>query len=83
MASVTIVSDEVAAGFTLKYYGATAPARVYVRDDSFSVMVIDTKDGDKRYTFEYILDEDRMILRRRMDGFYDGNILPDIVIWQR
>jgi len=83
MASVTIVSDEVAAGFSLKHYDTTAPARVYVRDDSFSVMVIDTKDGDKRYAFEYILYDDKMVLRRRIDGFYDGNILPDIVIWQK
>ena len=83
MASVTIVSDEVASEFTLKCHETTAPARVYVMDDSFSVMVTDTKDDNRRYSFEYILYDDRLILRRRIDGFYDGKALPDIVIWQK
>ena len=80
MASVTIVSDEVSSTFTLKNNQTEMPIRVYVGDDSFSVFVMG--DGAK-LTFEYILYEDKMIIRRRVNGLYDVNVLPDVVIWQK
>lgn len=82
MASITIANhDEVAGEFTLRYYENTAKARVYVRDNDFSVVVIDP--NETRFTFEYILYDDKMILRRRVNGLYDANKFPDIVIWQK
>lgn len=82
MASMTVVNhDEIASEFTLRYYENTAKARVYVRDNDFSVVVIDP--NETRFTFEYILYDDKMVLRRRVNGLYDANKFPDVIIWQK
>lgn len=84
MASITIGDDnEIPVRFTLEYYSARAPVSLHVGSNELEVIITDLKDGGKKFTFEYFLYESKLILRRMVNGFYDENAFPDIVIWQK